>query len=277
MEWVKGDLRDAASLIAGAWGCEVVIHVAAELSPGKMDQQAEVNIAGTERIVAAALTAGARRLVFTSSVAALGRPAIGSVGDEETPYDWPPGSLYQESKRDGESAAMSGRKLGLEVISLNPSLVLGPGAPKPRLARLMRWVRSGLMRLGPPGGVTVCDVRDVAAAHVAAIDQGLDGERYVLGGPQVRYVDVLAAIARALKVPEPLAPLPSGLLRLAARPLSLLPRVTKLPVPAAYLGVFLAERYFSSEKARRGLGYSTRPLDGSVEDMIADLKQRGLI
>lgn len=281
VEWVRGDVLDPGSLRAAAAGCEVVVHAAADLrlmgSPAALRHQHEVNVTGTRHVIDAAVGAGARRLLFTSSVAAIGRPLPGDVGDETRPYDWPPGLPYNESKRDAERVALSATARGLEVIALNPALVLGPEEPHRRSLPFLKAIDLGLARLAPPGGLTVCDVRDVAFAHVAALDHGRSGERYILGGPGLTVRALLAEFARALHAPGPIATLPAWSLELAGAPLVALGHLLPLPLAPAALTAFLGERYYSSRKAVTELSYRETPIETLVDDTVASYRAAGLI
>lgn len=272
LEWVEGDLLDPATLGDAVAGIDAVIHAAGDVlqlgSPAARAHQRLVNVEGTRNLIEAAVAARVRRFVHTSSVSALGRPSPGTLGNEDTPYDWPPGLAYPESKRDGERLALKAGERGLDVVVLSPAMVLGPDDPRRRLSTLLRAVRMGLVRVAPPGGLTLCDVRHVADAHVAALTAGRPGERYVLGGPHVTYRELFAEFAAALSAPGPLLTVPPDLFRLAAIPFAGL----------AFLGIDLganrlvslgAERYFSSAKAMAELGYRETPAADLVRDTVA--------
>ncbi|HEY1586115.1 MAG TPA: NAD-dependent epimerase/dehydratase family protein, partial [Polyangia bacterium] len=214
---VLGDVLDLGSLRAAVRGCEAVVHAAAmvEFAPRHAARQREVNVEGTRHVLQASREAGVKRLVHTSSIAAVGRAPAGGVADEATRYDWPIGLGYNESKRDSERLVM--RADGLETVCLNPSLVFGPGEVFKRTLPLFRLVKWGLLPLVPPGGTTVCDVRDVAAAHVAALTHGEPGARYILGGPHLTFRELATTIAEVTEGARPVAELPASLLRAAVR------------------------------------------------------------
>lgn len=279
VEWSRGDLLDLPSLREAAAGCDAVLHVGADVtqlgSPAARAHQRQVNVEGTGNVIEAALGAGARRLIHTSSVAALGRPSPGTIGDENTPYDWPPGMPYNETKRDSERAALTGGARGLDVVVLSPAFVLGPDDPRRRLSSLLRAVKLGLARIAPPGGLTVCDVRHVAAAHVAALTRGRPGERYVLGGAHLTWRELLAELAVALAAPGPLVTLPEIALRLAVVPLGLLALLGPLDLGISRLTAFGSERFFSSAKAIAELGYEETPPARLVAETVAWYRDSG--
>src|SRR5436305_4189330 len=123
LEWVEGDVVDVGSLRAAVRDCEAVVHAAAvvEFAPRWAARQREVNVEGTRHVLEAARAGGIKRLVHTSSIAAVGRGTPGTIADETTRYDWPLGLGYNESKRDSERLIM--RAEGLETVCLNPALV----------------------------------------------------------------------------------------------------------------------------------------------------------
>ena len=223
-------MTDPGSLAAAVAGQEAVIHAAAVVTfkASEAAHQREVNVQGTRNLVEAARAAGVARLVFTSSVAAIGRPN-GTPADETTRYDWPVGLTYNETKRDAEEIVRQARDL--HTVCLNPALVLGPGERYRHSLPLFRLAKWGLLRVVPAGGATLCDVRDVAAAHVAALTRGGAGERYVLGGPQLSFAALADELAAATGGSSARAEIPSALVRFAALPLVV---AEKLGVPMPY-------------------------------------------
>jgi dihydroflavonol-4-reductase len=278
LDWVTGDVVDVGSLRAAVRGCEAVVHAAAVVAfaPKEAAWQREVNVEGTRHVLDAARAAGVRRLVHTSSIAAVGRPPEGKEADEETRYDWPPGMGYNESKRDSERLVR--RAEGIETICVNPSLVFGPGEVYRRTLPLFRLVKWGLLPLAPPGGTTLCDVRDVAEAHVAALTRGEPGARYLTGGPQLTFRQLATTIAEVTGGARPIAELPAGLVRAAALPVAALHRLG-VPLPfspgnIAYLGNF---GYYSSARAEAALGYRTRPAAETLGDAARWYTSQGLL
>jgi dihydroflavonol-4-reductase len=266
VEWVRGDVLEPSSVAEAVRGCAAVIHTAASVTfkTREEDQQRAVNVEGTRHLLAAARAAGVRRFVQTSSVAAVGQPS-GGVADEDARYDFPPGLGYNESKRDSERLVRTAADL--ETVCLNPALVVGPGDLHRRLLPLFRAIKWGLLPLVPPAGLTLCDVRDVAGAHVAALVGGRPGARYLLGGPHLTMRDLAAAIARVTDGAPPLGVLPATLVRAAVVPLALLERVgARLPFHTGAALYFLTNGYYSSARAQAELGYRTRPAEETLGD-----------
>lgn len=281
VEWVVGDVLDPASLDAGMVGCEAVIHTAAAISMrGKAAAVAEarqVNVEGTRNVIAAARKAGARRFVFTSSVAAIGKADRDGIADEDQPYNWAPGAPYREAKRDSEKLALAAAGPDFEVVALNPSLVLGPDEPGKRFVPFMRAIRFGLGRLSPPGGTTIADVRDVADAHVAALTRGRSGARYILGGAHVQYREFISLFAKALDAPGPLVTVPLGAIEAALLPVYALRALMPLRVRPEALSAAFTERYYSSARAVAELGYHTRPAAEIIGDAVASYRSAGAL
>ena len=276
VDWVTGDVLDPASLRAATSGCAAVVHCAAAVGFGRAqrDEQRRINVDGTRELIAAAKEAGVKRFVLTSSLSALGRPVSG-LGTEDTRYDWPPGMPYHESKRDSEALALAAARDGMEVVSLNPGLVLGPGDA--HVGKLLRAIKYRLLRVVPPGGLTLCDVRDVADAHVAALTRGRSGERYVLGGIHAHYRDIADAFGRALGVRGAVAVLPRAALRFLSVPIGLVDQLLPLPIDPANVEQLLVDKFYSCDKAIAELGYRTRELDESARDTVAWYREQGRI
>jgi dihydroflavonol-4-reductase len=278
VEWVTGDVVDASTLAPAVRGVEAVVHAAGRIAftPATVGLQREVNVEGTRHVLEAARAAGVRRLVYTSSVSAIGRPHPGQVADEEARYDWPPGMPYHETKRDAERLVR--RAEGLETIVLNPALVLGPGEITRRSLLAFRLVKWGLMPLVPPGGTTLCDVRDVAEAHVAALTHGHPGARYILGGPQLTFRALATALAQATGGARPLAAVPGRLVQAATIPLGALARLgLPLPAIASNLAAMSTLGFFSSARAQEALGYRTRPAEETLRDAARWYESQNLL
>jgi dihydroflavonol-4-reductase len=173
----------------------VVFHVAGEVAmcePSRL----EVNVTGTRAIIEAAASAGVPRVVFTSSAATIGE-ARGEVGTEATPHPGKYLSAYARSKHEAESLAFAGgRRLGVEVVSVNPSSVQGPGRTHGS-ARIFIAYLQGRLRWAVKTRLPLVFINDAVEAHVLAAERGAPGERYLISGwnPTVREaVGVLAAV-----------------------------------------------------------------------------------
>jgi dihydroflavonol-4-reductase len=270
-ETVKADVLDRAAMRAAVTGCDVIFHAAGLVAAKPVDRVWEVNALAPRIAVEAAAEAGVPRVVLTSSVAGIGPVERGGVGDEGNVYRGGGlGLTYPDAKHEGEVEAIAaGARLGVEVVIVNPAYVLG--VPVDRLqpgetsTRIIGNYLLGRLPAVVDGGTTICDVRDVAAGHLAAAERGQPGERYVLGGHNTNWPDLLARAAKVSGVRYPVAVLPHEVGSLARRAESMhLP----LAVSAEAMMLMAQNWNYSSRKAERELGYRARPLDGTLRDTI---------
>ena len=271
VERVKADVLDRAALRRAFRGCEVVLHCAGFVGARPVERVWRVNALAPRIVVEAAVAEGVRRVVVTSSVAAIGPPPGGRQGTEEDLYrGGGRGLTYPDAKHEGEAQALAaGARGGVEVVIVNPSYVFGapvdrslPGETSSRM--IGNYLRGRLPAI-VDGETNAVDVRDVARGHILASQLGRPGERYVLGGHDVRWVDVLERVAKLSGVHHPLIVLPPETSTLARRREAL-----GLPGLARAEGIALmAQNWrYSSRKARRELGYRSRPLDRTLRDTI---------
>jgi dihydroflavonol-4-reductase len=282
-ETVTGDLDDPASLKRAAAGISALYHVAADYRLWVRDPAAMYrrNVEGSLALVRAAAEAGARRIVYTSSVAVLGLNQDGRPADEETPVALADMiGHYKRSKFLAEQAVRGfAAETGAPIVTVNPSTPIGPGDVKPTpTGRLVLDAARGKMPAYVDTGLNVVHVDDVAEGHLLAFARGRIGERYVLGGDDMALKDILAAIAGLVGRRPPT-------IRLPRRPL----------FPLAYLvegwarlvggkepmltvdGLKMAGKkmYFSSAKARAELGYAPRPGTEALKDAVAWFRATG--
>jgi dihydroflavonol-4-reductase len=277
-----GSLEDAGSLAAALAGCQELYHVAADYRLWVPDPAAmfRANVDGTRSLMEAALAAGVERIVYTSSVATLGLHADGTPADETTPSAYADMiGPYKQSKFRAEEAVQSlVRERGLPAVIVNPSTPVGPRDVKPTpTGRMIVEAASGKMPAFVDTGLNLVHVEDVAAGHLLAAERGKIGERYILGGENLSLAEILAVVAalsgrRAPRIRLPIAPLlplalaAEGLARLSGKE----PFVTRDGLKMAR-----KKMYFSSEKARRRLGYAPRPAREGLADAIAWFRAAG--
>jgi dihydroflavonol-4-reductase len=202
-EAFDGHVLDEDRLAAGMAGCDVVHHVAGVNThcPDDPGWLMRVNVEGTEAVLRAAARAGVRRVVMTSSAASLGEPQ-GTVGTEETAHRGSYLSVYDRSKHEGELAAFAaGERLALEVVTLNPSSVQGPGRASGNGKLIIDYL-NGKLPAFVDVPVSVVDVADVAEAHRLAAERGRPGARYVLNGATVPSPQALELVAELSGVRE---------------------------------------------------------------------------
>ncbi|MCY4146037.1 MAG: NAD-dependent epimerase/dehydratase family protein [Chloroflexi bacterium] len=221
-EAVAGDLDDAARLEAACAGCEVVFHIAAKADYWKdSDREAlwRINVDGTRNVLAAAQKAGVARVVFTSSASAIGIRPSQELADEDTAFNLRPQQFYYaHTKRQAEAVVAEFVADGLDVVTLNPTVIIGPGDLNAISGSfVIETARWQWLVPSSSGGLAVIDVRDVARAHVAAVEKGHPGERYILNAANLNYSEFFRLIARACGVRPPLLNMPDWLLEPTAR------------------------------------------------------------
>ena len=196
---VAGDLRDRACLRRGMEGCEWIFHVAALYSywGHRWEEFQDTNVDGVRRVIQAAAEAGAKRIVHTSSIAALGMNPDHSPATEETPstLEQKLGN-YQRSKFLGQQVALDAARSSLPVVVVNPSSPVGVGDLKPTpTGQIIVDYLNGRMFGYVDTGLNIVDVEDVAAGHLLAAERGRVGECYILGGENLtlkRILDLLS-------------------------------------------------------------------------------------
>jgi dihydroflavonol-4-reductase len=213
----RGDTLDEEALAAGMRGCDIVYHVAGmnTMCPEDPVEMIHVNVRGAETAVRATARAGIERLVLTSSAASLGEER-GTIGNEESPHRGWYMSVYERSKHEGEIAALAaGERDGVEVVSVNPSSVQGPGRAG-GTGRIMIAYLNGKLRAFVHTNISIVDIRDCVAGHLLAADIGRPGERYVLNGATLKSSEALEIVSGMTGVVEKPTFLPPSLAQAAA-------------------------------------------------------------
>jgi dihydroflavonol-4-reductase len=283
-EVVEGDLTDAASLARAVAGCRFVLHVAADYRIWVPDADAmlRANVGGTTALMRACLDAGVERIVYCSSVAALGLTKDGSPADETTPAtEADMAGIYKLSKFRAERAVLAMvRDQALPVVIVNPAAPVGPRDIKPTpTGRMIADAASGRMPAYVDTGLNVVHVDDVALGHVLALERGRIGERYILGSENLRLGDLLGLVAAATNRTPPRVRLPVGLLwpvALAGEAFASLTGITPV-VTRDHLRMARKTMFFSSAKAITELGYVPRPAREAVADAVAWFRAHGKV
>ena len=274
IELIEGDLLDDASLVKGCRGCDAVFHVAADyrLWIPKPVQVYRVNVEGTRRLLSAALETGVRRVVYTSSVAALGIPDDGSAGDETTPVELDDMiGHYKRSKFLAQRVAEDFAVRGLDVVIVNPSTPIGPRDIKPTpTGRIVRDAAAGRIPAYVDTGLNVAHVDDIAMGHVLAYRKGKSGRCYVLGGTDMTLQQILAEIADIVGRKAPVVRLPHAAVIPVAYILEGVARVFGGTPVATVEEVRMSKKkmFFSWERARKELGYTPREARTALEDAV---------
>lgn len=282
VEIVEGDLTDAVSLRRSLHGCGWLFHVAAFYSLWARDRRLfyDINVEGTRRILQAAAEAGASRVVYTSTVGALGIPKNGSAGTEETPV-----SLadmvgdYKRSKFLAEEVARDAARQVLPVVIVNPSAPVGPRdiKPTPTGQMIVDFLR-GRMWAYLETGLNLVDVEDVAAGHLLAADRGKVGERYILGSRNLTLREIFEVLGRITGIRPPrLKVIPGMILPLARVSEWVADHLTGRPPVIAVDAVRMARKrmFFDCGKAIRELGLPQSPVEGALDRAVRWFREHG--
>ena len=266
-----GDILDPESLRAAMAGVDWVFHVAAVSDYWRTPSDViyKVNVEGTRNVLEAAQAMGVKRVVFTSSAAALGVPPPGKIlMDEHDSFNLKPRDFpYGHSKHLAEQVAMEFATQGLPVVRVLPSAVLGPRDVKFISGELLVQALKGGIPAIPPGGLNYIDARDCAEGHIAAIEKGRPGERYILSGHNMTHRETMENISRVLGTKVPRFDIPRWLLPPMAEAVDLLHRLgLDLPVDRGRMLVSGTMMYYDNSKAVRELGLKVRPFIESVQD-----------
>jgi dihydroflavonol-4-reductase len=270
VEPVPADALDKPALRRAFRGCELVFHVTGMVGSRPRARVWELNALAPRVAVEAAAAEGVRRVVVTSSVAAVGPIPAGETGDEQSLYRGGGlGLVYVDAKHEGEVEALAaGARLGVEVVVVNPSYVLGPpvlrSEPGETSARTIANYLRGRLPAVVDAPNDFVDARDVARGHVLAAEKGKPGERYILGGHSLTWPELIARVAELADVHNPVAVLPRALGGVLRRS-DALRRASGINEGI----VLMAQNWtYTSRKAKRELGYRPRPLARTLEDTV---------
>ena len=285
VEIALGDLLAPDSLPAALSSCRSLYHVAADyrLWAPKPEAMYQANVEGSRNLIRHAMAAGVERIVYTSSVAVLGRTADGRPADEETPVTID--DMIGHYKRSKFLAEEAVRSLIADedapVIIVNPSTPIGPRDIKPTpTGRMIVEAAAGRMPAYVDTGLNIVHVDDVAEGHLLAHDRGRIGERYVLGGQDMTLAEILRAIAEIVGRPPPKVRLPHNLILPIAVLAESWARLFKTGEPFVTIdGIRMAKKrmFFSSAKAKAALGYSHRPPQDALRDAVAWFEGNGYL
>src|SRR6266403_237240 len=286
---VPGDLRDAGSISKALSGCDVVFHVAADyrLWVRDTDEMYRSNVEGTRSLLEAARKQGARRVVYTSSVATMGFTSRvtsnnGNVADEQSPVGIADMiGHYKRSKFMAEQVAVDAARSGVDVVIVNPTTPVGERDIKPTPTG--RIVLDFLKRKFPAyveTGLNLVDATECARGHIQALEKGRSGERYILGGENLTLKQILDRLAAITGLKSPTLKLPyafafaAGVVdeMVTGRLLGREPRAT---IDAVRMGRKIM--FVSSAKAERELGWRTVPVEGALRRSVDWFRGNGYV
>ena len=264
-------------------GMEFLVHAAADYRLWARDptELYDVNVGGTRSILEAARSAGVSRIVYTSSVATLKPGTLGAPSGESAIQSADDViGVYKRSKTIAETIVQRMADEGLPVVIVNPSTPIGPRDIKPTpTGRMIIEAARGRMPAFVDTGLNLAHVDDVARGHLLALDRGIVGQRYILGGENVELSEMLAQIARQTGRSPPKIKLPI----LAVMPLAAIAELnakfTGMSPFVSFDALRMARHpmYYCDAKARQELGYQTRPWQNAIGDALAWFERHGML
>jgi dihydroflavonol-4-reductase len=284
IDWRDADLDAPAQLAAAFAGCDVVFHCAAAVTIARDVTAAmtAANVTGTRNVVEACRRAGVARLVHVSSVVAVGLSTDGRPCDETARWNFDELGFvdaYATTKHQAEQVVTAAVGDGLDAVVVNPTYLFGPRDVRPSSGKLIIDVARRRVPGWTPGFNNFVDARDVARGMVAAWQRGVRGERYILGGHDLTYGEVMRAIAAAAGVRPPRLRVPHAIARLVGAWGDVLEKMGKDPiVNSTQIRYAFTDRFrFTSAKAERELGYRFGPLATALEDAVAWFRTHGML
>lgn len=284
IEHAQGDLTQPETLQAAMEGMEVVFHAAAWMG-GKEQagRQYAVTVEGTRNVLQAARKAGIRRVIHTSSVAALGIPDTygkhqeTQLINENHAWNYRPDYYpYGYAKYLAEQEVQKAVAQGLDVVIVNPTLVFGPGDIYRQSSSIVTRIAENRVSVAIEGGMNCVHIADVVEGHLAAMACGKTGQRYILGGENLTYLQMIQMIAQETGTPGPSMVLPTWLVRSLSGPARLLQAFLDLPVSPELLRMAGYCFFYDLHKAERELGLTQhRPVKDAIAETYQWFKQTG--
>jgi dihydroflavonol-4-reductase len=270
LEIVRGDIADPPSLKRAMNGCRHVYHLGAptNLEPDLF----RTIVAGTRHVLEQAVSASVEKVIYTSSTVTIGYSSNGTVLDE-TSSALTPASKYHSAKWHSEQLALEfSQQAGLPLVVVNPSPIVGPldFRVTPSNSPIQQCLERGLPAFFR-GGLTVAHVQDVARGHVLAMEKGMTGQRYILGGDHITIRDYFALISDLCGRRPPFIYLPTWIMLVVGFGFSLRSKMNCSRVPFTYRQAkysLCKYGWYSNEKARSKLGYQWRPIRETVASYI---------
>lgn len=278
LERVVGDVTDRSSVEAVVRGCDAVVHSAGLVYLGwkRLEEANRINGEAAGLVAEAARRAGIRMVhVSTTNTLAVGRRH--AAANEETPGDGQVPCTYVTSKRLGETFVREQIDEGGDVVIVHPGFMLGPWDWKPSSGEIVLQLQQHFTPLVPMGGVCLCDPRDVAAGVLSALENGVTGRHYILGGENWTHFRLWRAISQALGRPAPWCPIGP----LGPRALGVIADgfvrcgMQERQVNGAAVRIASQCHFYDSRRAMDELGYRNRSSSESIGDAIAWFRKAG--
>lgn len=279
-----GDITDFASLESACLDVDTVYHLAGVVgySRAMRAQMERVNVQGTRNVITAirGRKSHAPKLVYMSSVVAVGASFNGQPLNEESPYNLSALNLgYFETKKAAEDAVVAACKNGeVDAVILNPSTIYGAGDARKGSRKTQLKTAQGKMPFYTSGGVSVVSVHDVVAAVLRAREVGRTGERYILSGENITIHDLLTRIARLADANPPGFYLPNPIVRAlgwTGDAMEAIGRKGLINSENAWTAILY--HWFEHDKAARELGFNPAPAQAALEESVTWMKENGML
>ena len=280
IEVVEGSILDSEAVEKAVDGVERIYHLAGKVSRDADDVRElyRVHVEGTTTLCRAAKSAGVKRIVLASTSGTMAVTEDGETIPDETappPLELIGGWPYYTSKLYQEEAAKRECEGGPQIVILNPSILLGPGDKRLSSTEDVLKFLARDIPVIPPGGVNFVDVRDVAEAFRSAMEKGLSGERYLLGGPNWSFKMFFERLERISKVKGPKVKLPEAMYSIAGMAVDAFYRQLDKAPPVDRVSVEMGRRfwYVDASKAERELDFHARDPYETLHDTVAYIKK----
>lgn len=264
---VTGDITDRQSLIEGMAGCSEVIHVAGAISYKAEDRDwlHNTNVVGTQNMLDAAAANNVERFLYTSSIATLGHVPIGTIGDENSTYNWQTSNNpYFDTKKEAEDRVLSERRFC--CIAVNPGIIFGPGDLGHGAIQMMHNSAAGRVKTAPAGATTVISLADAVSGHLLALQHGRPQERYILGSERMTLYRLFEEIAEVVGVPPPTGTISPFLFKVSMGISNWWDKLRGITphIGPAVTDMVSRNRQYSWEKAEKELGYTPTAFASSL-------------
>ncbi len=282
IEAAVGDITDFQSLDHAVKGVDYVFHAAGLISYNHLERKKMelVNVTGTENVIKACLKHKTKRLVYTSSVVAVGASAKKQILNESSPYTLSKYNLgYFETKKMAENRVLHACSTeSLDAVILNPSSMFGPGDGVKSSRKKYLRVAQGNFPYYPSGGVNILDVEDAVDGHISALEKGRRGERYILGAENISVKELFEMFAAAGGSQPPAKKIPAVILKAMFYSGKALADM-HLPGQFQYESAMIGSLYhwFDNTKAKKELGFNPRPARAAIKRSVDWCFENGLL
>ncbi|TNJ44683.1 NAD-dependent epimerase/dehydratase family protein [Tamlana fucoidanivorans] len=270
LQLIEGDILNKMAIEKHMKGCEFVIHIAALSDPKEINYKRfhQVNVIGTKNIVESAIICKVKKVIYVSTANVFGYGNLNNLGHELMPIKTPFLELmYSKSKKKAQEYVLS-KKDDIEVVSINPTFMLGAYDTKPSSGKLVLYGLRKLI-LCPPGGKSFVCVKDVATGIVKAIENGENGASYILSNNHLSYKAFFSLLAKLHGTNSLILSVPKLYLRVIGFVGDILRKFhVKVTFSSNNISVLCVSSFYSNKKAKEELGVTFSPIEEGMTDAI---------